>query len=453
MSSDTGERPVLSARGLSKCYLSYRRPLDRLKQGILGKRGKTYYREFWALRGVDLELRKGSALGVIGRNGSGKSTLLQILAGTLPPTLGEAVIEGRVGALLELGSGFNPEFSGRENVRLQATLLGIAPGEVKERMPEVEEFAEIGQFLDEPVKTYSSGMFVRLAFAVQIVFAPEVLIVDEALAVGDTAFQIKCMTRMRRLLDEGMSVILASHDMEAVRSLCGDAIWLHAGEVRARGCPKETTSAYLRFLFEGEDARRADGAGDPAVAPAREVAAAADPGFDAGDLPPLETSAASGRWGTGKARITAMRLMAAGRGTGVSGVFSNGDQLRLDVEIRALEDLDGERLGAGFALRNRRGLDLITFTTYEAGHRLPFLRRGDRIRMSFELENILPRGEYCLVLNFEEVRGEERIYHDFVENAMIVHVTSPIRTFSAVAPRVAFEMHPIHAGREGDQED
>src|SRR5690606_9234493 len=186
------------------------------------------------------ELRPGEAIGIVGRNGSGKSTLLQIIAGTLPPTTGEVKLDGRVGALLELGSGFNPEFTGRENIALQGALLGFSAREIAARTPEIERFAEIGDFIELPVKTYSSGMFVRLAFAVQVLLEPEILIVDEALAVGDGAFQIKCMAHMRRMLERGVALLLTTHDVESVRTMCSKALWLdgrseeHTSELQSR---------------------------------------------------------------------------------------------------------------------------------------------------------------------------------------------------------------------------
>lgn len=428
--------PVLSARGLGKCYHGYAHPVDRLKQALWGWRGKRWHREFWALREVDLDVPRGRAFGIVGRNGSGKSTLLQILAGILPPTTGHAEIEGRVGGLLELGSGFDPEFTGRENARLQGVLLGFAPSDVEARLPEMEAFADIGPHMDAPVKTYSSGMFVRLAFAVQVALPPQVLIVDEALSVGDAAFQIKCMARMRRLIEEGMTVILASHDMAAIRGLCSEAIWLHEGRVQARGCPEATTGAYVRHLF-GATACAA------APAPSRPTAPAPSKGRAMTDgLPPLVDGPALGRWGSGEARITRARLSRAD-GADHRPPFATGERLRLEIECRADRDLDDERLGVAFSLRNTQGLDLITFATYEVGVRLPAVPRGGCLRMSFDFDNILPGGEYGLVLAVEEVHGAERRYLDFVEHAMLVRVISPVRTFSVVAPPVEYAVSAV----------
>lgn len=220
---------AISAKNLSKCYHIYNTPKDRLKQAIsFGK--KQYFQEFWALENISFEVKKGSSIGIIGRNGSGKSTLLQILCRTLTPTSGEVIINGKIAALLELGAGFNPEFTGRENVYLNGTILGLTKTEIDQRYDEIQAFADIGNFINQPVKTYSSGMFVRLAFAVQACVNPDILIVDEALSVGDVFFQQKCLQRMQQLRDQGTTLIFVSHDMSSVRDLCEQAIYLKKGK-------------------------------------------------------------------------------------------------------------------------------------------------------------------------------------------------------------------------------
>jgi lipopolysaccharide transport system ATP-binding protein len=239
---------AISVNGVTKKYLLYERPIDRLKQLLLRGR-KNYYRTFTALEDISFDIPKGRTLGIIGQNGSGKSTLLQIICGTLQPTSGEIRAHGRISALLELGSGFNPEFTGRENVILHGALMGYSPDEMVKKLPAIEAFAEIGQFIDQPVKTYSSGMFVRLAFAAAVHVEPDILVVDEALAVGDVAFQHKCMTRMREFMRQG-TVIFVSHDIAAVTSLCQEVIWLEHGHVKERGDPKTVTGHYLAKMLE-----------------------------------------------------------------------------------------------------------------------------------------------------------------------------------------------------------
>lgn len=242
---------------LSKCYQIYDAPRDRLKQFVMPRVQRLamqvpqkYFREFWALRDVSFEIRKGETVGIIGRNGSGKSTLLQIICGTLSPTIGTVETNGRIAALLELGSGFNPEFTGRENVYMNAAVLGMSKEEVNERFGAIAAFADIDQFIEQPVKTYSSGMYVRLAFAVNILSNPEIMIVDEALAVGDMAFQAKCMTALNRIQERGTTVLFVSHDIGAVKSLCSRGIYLECGTVREIGPAGDVAEHYIRRMRE-----------------------------------------------------------------------------------------------------------------------------------------------------------------------------------------------------------
>jgi lipopolysaccharide transport system ATP-binding protein len=237
---------------LGKRYQVYDTPRDRLKQFVLprlhrlaGAAPKHYFSEFWALDDVSFEVKKGETVGIIGRNGSGKSTLLQMICGTLSPTNGHVELNGRVAALLELGAGFNPEFTGRENIFMNGTLLGLSTQEIEARYDDIVAFADVGMFIDQPVKMYSSGMFVRVAFAIAASMDPSILIVDEALAVGDLAFQAKCMVRLRELMDAGTTVLFVSHDMSSVRNICSKVLWLKQGHAVAFGDPKEVVGAYV----------------------------------------------------------------------------------------------------------------------------------------------------------------------------------------------------------------
>lgn len=253
---------VIQVKNLSKCYQIYDRPSDRLKQSIysglyrlVGKNPKPLFREFWALRDVSFEIAKGESVGIIGQNGSGKSTLLQLICGTLNPTSGSVKTHGRVAALLELGSGFNPEFSGRENVYMNGAVLGLTEAEINERFDEILAFADIGEFIDQPTKTYSSGMLVRLAFAVQVCIEPDILIVDEALAVGDALFQKRCFERMDRLRTNGTTLLFVSHDQESVRTMTDKAIFLEHGVVKFIGTSADTLLEYRKSLHEIESKR------------------------------------------------------------------------------------------------------------------------------------------------------------------------------------------------------
>jgi len=249
MSSEN--RVAIEATGLSKCYRLYEKPSHRLKQALPWQRER-FYREFWALRDVSLTLPQGQTLGVIGRNGSGKSTLLQLICGTLTPTEGKVHVNGRIGALLELGSGFNPEFTGLENVRLNAAVLGLKEREINEKLDAILAFADIGSFVNQPVKHYSSGMVVRLAFAVQAHIDPAILVVDEALAVGDELFQKKCFARLEQLKQRGTSILLVSHSCSQINQHCDQVLLLHKGKPQLTGEPHRITALYQR-LIQGKD--------------------------------------------------------------------------------------------------------------------------------------------------------------------------------------------------------
>jgi lipopolysaccharide transport system ATP-binding protein len=250
-----GEEIAISLNNVSKCYKRYARPVDRLKEILLP--GKNHAQEFWALENINLEVPKGQTLGIIGKNGSGKSTLLKIITGTLTPTSGEVKVAGCIAALLELGSGFNPEFTGRQNVFFNGQLLGLSKQEIEARFDNIAAFADIGQFLDQPVKTYSSGMYVRLAFAVFTSIEPDILIVDEALAVGDEAFQRKCFSRIESIQEKGGTILFVSHTSTAVIALCKSAILVDCGNLLLSGSPKFVFSKYHQLLYAPDDKKMA----------------------------------------------------------------------------------------------------------------------------------------------------------------------------------------------------
>lgn len=253
---------AIRVQNLSKCYQIYAKPNDRLQQMIfprlqrmLGKQPKQYFREFWALKDVSFEVKKGETVGIIGRNGSGKSTILQMICGTLNPTGGSIQTTGRIAALLELGSGFNPEFTGKENVYMNAAVLGLSSKETDARFDDIVAFADIGDFVEQPVKTYSSGMIVRLAFSVAINVQPEILIVDEALSVGDELFQRKCFSRIEAIRENGATILFVSHSGAQIVELCHRAMLIEAGEKLLIGEPKQIVSLYQKMLYAPEDKR------------------------------------------------------------------------------------------------------------------------------------------------------------------------------------------------------
>jgi lipopolysaccharide transport system ATP-binding protein len=259
-SSDT----AIIVRSVGKRYQIYHHPQDRLKQSVIPRlrsllrlSSKNYFREFEALKNVTFVVKKGETVGIVGSNGSGKSTLLQIICGTLSPSTGEVITSGQIAALLELGTGFNPEFTGIENIYLYGHVLGLKSEQIKQLIPTILEFADIGEFVYQPVKAYSSGMVVRLAFAVSVIREPDILVVDEALAVGDEAFQRKCFTRIEDLKKRGSTILFVSHGANIVVSICDRALLLDQGELLYEGTPKDTISLYHKLAFAPTQSRQA----------------------------------------------------------------------------------------------------------------------------------------------------------------------------------------------------
>lgn len=339
---------IVDARNVGKCYHVYERPSHRLLQGIVGN-ARRYYSEFWALRGADLQIAPGETVGLIGRNGSGKSTFLQMIAGTLTPTEGSVEVRGRVAALLELGSGFNPEFTGRENVYLNGAILGLTTEEIDASLDRILAFADIGAFIEQPIRNYSSGMVVRLAFAVQAQVNPQLLIVDEALSVGDAKFQAKCFARLKQLKEDGASILFVSHSADQIVQHCDRALLIDAGAVRMAGQPKHVVNAYYDLLFGTNSAESSD---------ADEAATAGVAGSDApASFAPAFSNGDAGagfeqrpnynphefRWGDAAARILDFDLSTT---TGAyPPVVESGSELRLMLRIRFERDVFRPILG------------------------------------------------------------------------------------------------------------
>jgi lipopolysaccharide transport system ATP-binding protein len=364
---------------VSKCYHIYNRPQDRLKQALVLHR-RRYYREFWALRDINLSASPGSAIGIIGRNGAGKSTLLQLIVGTLAPTSGSVRTSGRIAAMLALGSGFNPQYTGRENVYLSGAIMGIPRAEMDERFDDIAAFADIGEFIDQPVKSYSTGMFARLAFAVSVCSEPDILVVDEILSVGDAEFQQRCLLRMRELRERGVTLLLASHGMDTVKSTCERAIVLEKGEILFAGSAPEACDTYLnltRDLLNQQKQRRLGRAFTRSA--------------------PQPRPAGSRRYGTGHVQIQSARLLDED-GEDAS-AFLFGEQITLEVRFRAMADMDN--LSVSFLVRDRTGIDLLGTTTFEERVPLGPLPEGRDAAVRFRFMNHLRAGSYgvCVAVN------------------------------------------------------
>jgi len=400
MSSDravsaSGE-PLIRVRGVGKCYHIYDKPRDRLKQSVLG-RFKTYHRDFWALRDATFELRRGQSLGIMGRNGSGKSTLLQIIAGTLTPTLGTVEIRGRIAALLELGSGFHPEFTGRENIYLAGAILGITRPEMNRRIDEIIDFADIGQFIDQSVKTYSSGMHARLAFSVAVCVDPEILIVDEVLSVGDLGFRQKCVARINQLLCAGVTLLFVNHSPDIVKSLCHNGLVLVQGQPVFFGPAQEAADLYfnqIRHQSNEEAVKEQTGLAEPVA-------------FG-------KTIPASLRYGSGHAQIRSVRLLDEAGTPRES--FGFEQPIVIEVKIGAEVDLD--RLTVSFVIRDATGVDLVGSSTGQEQVPLPRLSAGSGLTVRFRLANRLRPGAYGLCVGIERLPargGQHRVLLDHAD--------------------------------------
>lgn len=400
---------ALRVEGVSKRYRIYDRPNDRLKEMLTRGRWKRH-QEFWALKEVSFEIEAGTTTGIIGPNGSGKSTLLQIMTGTLEPTHGSVWHEGRIAALLELGSGFNNEFTGIENVFMNAALMGFSRSETEALLPEIERFAEIGPFIHQPVKTYSSGMYVRLAFSVAISAAPQILIIDEALSVGDAVFQHRCMRRLKEMQESGVTIFFVSHDLGAIRALCSQAILLHAGHVVAQGKPTAVLNHYQKLIMAREKAYDKKQPVTEAVASSQEIAEVLD------ETPRLQCSY---RHGDGSAEVVRVELLDSTYRP--INLVETGEAVTIRLYVRFLTDLDDPVFG--FLLRNRHGIHLFGTNTDLQQMRLGSVRRGEVIEVSFLFNCWLAPDSYSVTV---AVHSRSAVSYDWLDGVLLFQVVSPV---------------------------
>jgi lipopolysaccharide transport system ATP-binding protein len=450
-----GEEPqsssatALAVDHVSKCYRLYHRPQDRLKQALsFGRR--RYFDEFWALRDVRFDVRRGETVGIIGRNGSGKSTLLQIICGTLQPTIGSVTRYGRVAALLELGAGFNPEFSGRENIFINAAIMGLSHEEVTARLPQILAFAEIGEHIDQPVKTYSSGMFVRLAFSVIAHIAADILIIDEALSVGDAFFNQKCMRFLRRFREQG-TILFVSHDTSAVMNLCDWVVWLDKGQVRARGAGKEVCEAYLAALYERQQGPHASSAATPTSTTRPVKAALVDQRLKyinaspyRNDLEVFPLNLHAGAFGKGGATIIGAQLLDE-HGAPLSWIVG-GETVTLQIDVEAHEPIDQPIVG--FIVKDRLGQHLFSDNTCLSHTTRPVpVAPGDRLQARFTFQMpILPVGDYSIALSAASGSQKEHVQHQWIHDALVFRSnSSSICTGLVGIPMLDIEMRRIAA--------
>lgn len=369
---------MISVQNVSKLYRLYQHPLDRVLGALSVSRRQPA--EFWALRNINLRIEKGEVFALLGPNGSGKSTLLQIITGILQPTNGRVLCSGRVAALLELGAGFNPEFSGRENVFLNGEIMGLSRAEIERIFPRIEAFAEIGRFIDRPVKEYSSGMYVRLAFSTAIHVDPEVLIVDEALAVGDAIFASRCIQKFDELRQRKVTILLVSHDLGLVKRLADRAALMLNGQVAIEGSPKDAVNRYIGYVLDRERGEKGS-----AHEPGSEGAAAKT----------------SFRHGDGASRVTDVDILDH---TGETcRAFRQGELIV--IRVRALFRKAIEDPVVGVLIRNRIGMDVFGTNTRLEQVRLGQFEPGEAIEVQFELDCLLTGQDYTLTVATQHWNG------------------------------------------------
>lgn len=459
------EDTVISVQHAAKAYRIWESPSSRLTAPLFESAGRLLpatsgpgrwlrdragrsYRDFWALHDVSFEIRRGESLGIIGRNGSGKSTLLQIIAGTLQPTSGTVRVNGRVAALLELGSGFNHDFTGRENVYLNAAVLGLSRAEVDERFDQIAAFADIGDYIDQPVKTYSSGMFVRLAFAVQTAVEPKILIVDEALSVGDIFFQQRCYERMRQLVDRGVCVILASHDLASVQRFCQSTIVLQRGRLKYHGPATEGTKFYVHLEQEEKATAYAAQAAAPAAALPSPTATAGIPGWPA-TLEPVPPDVKI--LGNGWARCTGFAVVDAAGSP--CRHFRQGETLGVFYEFEILQDM--EFCVGCVTIRDKTTQAVHSKITLQDGIRAPArVARGTRLRFRQDTVLNLACVDYTLDIALEMISAalleQPGIsYEEFMAAQLRICELHAVASFSVRLRDATAPFQLLHFGQAG----
>ena len=420
---------VIYCDNLGKCYHIYSRPIDRLKQTIYRGR-RQFFREFWALKDISFSVRKGETVGIIGSNGAGKSTLLQVICGILRPTVGKMRVHGKVAALLELGAGFNPEFTGRENIYINASVLGMTRSEIDERLEDIVRFADIGQFIDQPVKNYSSGMFVRLAFAIAINVSPDILVIDEALAVGDIRFQHKCVVRIREFCKKG-TLLFVSHNISAVKELCSRVIWIESGRIRMDGKPKDVIEKYLQYMYEGEV----------------EVEAVHDGGvLGQSNISEMEGFSViedkNHQFGDHRVTVTGVRIATA---EGYTRVLCGCQSCRIDIILQAHADIQYPIIG--FIVKDRLGRELFGDNTALMRQSIPSLMQGQNYLASFWIESWpnINEDEYLLTVAVADGSLDEHDQCHYLHDALVfqsIPVRRAVGFFSIVDSRFEIQILP-----------
>jgi ABC-type polysaccharide/polyol phosphate transport system ATPase subunit len=374
---------AISLKNVSKCFKRYTQPVDRLKDLLLSETSRAD--EFWALRDINLEVPKGETLGIVGQNGSGKSTLLQIIVGTLIPTIGEVQVKGRISALLELGSGFNPEFTGRQNVFFNGQLLGLNQKEIEKKFDAITEFAEIGDFIEQPVKTYSSGMFIRLAFAVAVNVEPEILVVDEALAVGDTKFQFKCFAKLKEFKEKGVTILFVSHDSNSVKRYCNRAVLLNSGQLLLEAEPNKVINYYTKLLFPEEQVKEV-----------KQLIEEQNKDWILAKISNPNNDRTEYRYGDGRGEI--IKIFTKNSKGEQTKNFISCEKVTFVIEVLVKDFLEDPVFA--MTLKDSKGEDIYITNTHVQNIRIPNLIPGSLVKVSFEQHLMICPGNYFISFGF-----------------------------------------------------
>lgn len=394
---------IIVVDNITKIYNMYNSPQDRLKEVF--SRGKSYHSEFYALKNISFTAEKGEVIGIMGRNGAGKSTLLKIITGVLQPTNGEVAVSGRISSLLELGAGFNPEYTGMENIYFYGTIMGVSKAEMDEKVTEILAFAEIGDFINQPVKSYSSGMFARLAFSCAINVEPDVLIVDEILSVGDIRFQTKCFKKFHEFKKKGVTILYVGHDIYTMRTFCDRCIWLNKGEFVADGDPTEVSARYIQFMNENETFRM------PGNTDSEETSKVENSG-EKQKSGSTDSHQPIAHWGSRTGLIRDVSLSVNGKEVSAC---DPKDDLTISFRIPHMDGIDYNNLSVSFSIKSKDGIDLIVRTTYDANIKIKEDPKGHTFR--FTLRTYLTNGDYYLALGVEKRVESEIIYYEYIEGA------------------------------------
>lgn len=404
---------AISVKNISKSYRLYKAPSDKLKE-ILNPFGKKYHKEFLALNNISLEIKKGESVGIVGRNGSGKSTLLKLICGVLQPTSGDVFVQGRVSALLELGAGFNMEYTGRQNIYMNGALRGLTKAEVDEKFEAIAEFADIGDFLDQSVKTYSSGMYVRLAFACAVNVEPDILIVDEALSVGDIRFKHKCFRKIESFREAGKTVLMVTHDIWSVKSFCDNAIWINDGKIEQIGKAEAVVRDYSSFMNYGLVST------GPVVSKGTKAQSGNEASFDT-EIPWEEISQCPS-FGDGGAIIKRVAFYGKDDFKKIS-VLEGGESVVFSLDIEVKEVLDAPIVACRLA--NKYGMSIFGISNVTIGEELRALNAGERIVVNFEF--VFPKlgnGHYVIAAAIANGPQQAAVQQHFVHEAYIIQVLS-----------------------------